>query len=72
MIMIIAPKPNVVRRAAEIRKQTLAAIQAKKDAAKAAGHAPPPDVDEVDEDEELEAINADVDDSDEDEPAAEA
>ena len=67
MIMIIAPKPNVVRRAAEIRKQTLAAIQAKKDAAKAAGHAPPPEAEEEDEEEELEAINADVDDSDEDE-----
>jgi translation initiation factor IF-3 len=67
MIMIIAPKPNVVRRAAELRKQQLAAIQAKKDAAKAAGHAPPPDTEEEDEEAELDAINADVDDSDDDE-----
>src|SRR5262245_51815589 len=64
MIMIIAPKPNVVRRAAEIRKQTLAAIQAKKDAAKAAGHAPPPEPEEDEDD--LDAINADVDDDDDD------
>ena len=64
MIMIIAPKPNVVRKAAEVRKATLAALQAKKDAAKAAGKAPPvePETDEPDEDE----INADVDDDDDD------
>jgi translation initiation factor IF-3 len=65
MIMIIAPKANVVRRAAEVRKQVLAAIQAKKDAAKAAGHAPPPEVEEEDEEAELDAINADVQEDDE-------
>ena len=69
MIMIIAPKPNVVRKAAEVRKATLAALQAKKDAAKAAGKPPPveetPD-DEPDEDE----INADVDDDDDDDEGA--
>jgi translation initiation factor IF-3 len=43
MIMIIAPKPNVVRRRRERARRQLAAIQAKQDAAKAAGHAPPPD-----------------------------
>src|SRR5688572_30042893 len=65
MIMIIAPKPNVVRKAAEVRKATLAALQAKKDAAKAAGKAPPvePESEEPDEDE----INADVGDDDDDE-----
>src|SRR6185503_18112364 len=36
MIMIIAPKPNVVRRAAEIRKQSIAAQLARKEQAKAA------------------------------------
>src|SRR5512147_796797 len=41
MIMIIAPKPNVVRKAQETRKATLAALQAKKDQAKAAGRPPP-------------------------------
>jgi len=64
MIMIIAPKPNVVRKAAEVRKATLAALQAKKDAAKAAGKPAPVEVEaeEPDEDE----INADVDDDDDD------
>jgi translation initiation factor IF-3 len=64
MIMIIAPKPNVVRKAQEVRKQVLAALQAKKDQAKAAGRPPPTETepDEPDEDE----INADVDDEDDD------
>ena len=66
MIMIIAPKPNVVRKAQELRKKVLAAIEARKEAAKAAGHAPPveepDDDDDIDEDE----INADVDDDDDD------
>jgi translation initiation factor IF-3 len=65
MIMIIAPKPNVIRKAQEVRKQVLAALQAKKDQAKAAGKPPPVEEaapDEPDEDE----INADVDDDGED------
>jgi hypothetical protein len=47
----------------------LAAIEARKEAAKAAGHAPPveaPDDDDIDEDE----INADVEDDDDDEDTA--
>jgi translation initiation factor IF-3 len=72
MIMIIAPKPNVVRKAQENRKRVLAEIEKRKEAAKAAGHAPPvePDDDEdIDEDE----INADVgDDDDEAAPADDA
>jgi translation initiation factor IF-3 len=65
MIMIIAPKPNVVRKAQENRKKMLAALEAKKEAAKASGQAPPaePDDDDLDEDE----INADVGDDDDDE-----
>lgn len=70
MIMIIAPKPNVVRKAQENRKKVLAAIEARKEAAKAAGHAPPvepDDDDDIDEDE----INADVGDDDDDDDEAE-
>ncbi len=65
MIMIIAPKPNVVRKAQENRKRILAEIEKRKEAAKAAGHAPPvepDDDDDIDEDE----INADVEDDDDD------
>src|SRR5690242_18375240 len=71
MIMIIAPRPNVVRKAQEARKIAIAAqIQASaqaKHGGKADGkqpNAPPPDdEDDLDEDE----INADVVDDDEDE-----
>jgi len=66
MVMIIAPKAGVVRKAQEARKQALAAQQAQQQAAKYAGKekAPsPPDEDDLDEDE----INADVDDDDDDE-----
>ena len=66
MIMIIAPRPNVIRKAQENRKAVLAALQAKKDAAKAAGKPPPVEdqtPDEPDEDE----INADVGDDDDEE-----
>ena len=65
MIMIIAPKPNVVRKAQENRKKILAALEAKKEAAKAAGQAPPPEPEE-DDDLDEDEINADVDDSDDD------
>ena len=64
---IIAPKPNVVRKAQEARKIAIAAqIQAAaqaKHGGKTDGKAPPviDDEDDLDEDE----INADVDDSDE-------
>jgi len=72
MIMIIAPKPNVVRKAQELRKQSIAAQLAKKEAAKAAaaaGGRPAEEVEEAEEpeDDELDeaAINADVEDDDE-------
>ena len=72
MIMIIAPKPNVVRRAQEIRKQAinaqLAQLAAAKNAAKDGKTAPPPKVIEDDDDDDLDedTINADVNDDDED------
>ncbi|HEV7558410.1 MAG TPA: translation initiation factor IF-3 [Kofleriaceae bacterium] len=69
MIMVITPRPNVVRKAQEAKKAQLAmhaaALAAKKDPARPNQPvltAPPPDPDDLDEDE----INADVDD-DEDE-----
>ena len=68
MVMIIAPKAGVVRKAQEARKQALAAQMAAQQAAKHAGKdgkappPPPPDDDDLDEDE----INADVDDDGED------
>ncbi len=71
MIMVITPKPGVVRKAQEAKKAQLAA-QAAADAAKRspqpggkpAAAPPPPDEDEdLDED----AINADVEDDDDDE-----
>jgi translation initiation factor IF-3 len=71
MIMIISPKPNVVRKAQETRK---AAISAQIQAAAAAKHAgrdgkgqqPPPPIDDEDDLDEAD-INADVDDDDDDE-----
>jgi translation initiation factor IF-3 len=72
MIMVIAPKPGVVRKAQEAKKAQLAAQQAA-EAAKRNGQPqaagtkapppPPPDEDDLDEDE----INADVDDDDDEE-----
>lgn len=69
MIMVIAPKPGVVRKAQEAKKAQLAAQMAAEAAkrngqpgGKQAPPPPPPDEDDLDEDE----INADVDDSDED------
>ena len=75
MIMVIAPKPGVVRKAQEAKKASLAAQQAqltqKKD--HPAGSKPPIEDDDDDLDED--AINADVDDDDDeddDAPAADA
>ena len=69
MIMVIAPKPGVVRKAQEAKKAQLAAQQAAEAAkrnaqpGKPAAAPPPPDEDEdLDEDE----INADIEDDDED------
>jgi translation initiation factor IF-3 len=71
MIMVIAPKPGVVRKAQEARKAAaaaaqLAAVAQKKD--QPAGKRPP-DAEVEDDDLDEDAINADVDDDDdEDEP----
>src|SRR5215510_9398326 len=72
MIMVIAPKPGVVRKAQEARKAAaaaaqLAAVSQKKD--QPAGKRPPDaaEDDDLDEDE----INADVEDDDEDDEAGE-
>jgi translation initiation factor IF-3 len=69
MIMVIAPRPGVVRKAQEAKKAQVAAQMAA-EAAKRNGQPgqkapppPPPDEDDLDEDE----INADVDDSDDEE-----
>jgi len=64
MVMIIAPKPNVVRKAAETRKAAMAAHQAALAAAKHGGRdlpKPPVDDDLAEED-----INADVDEDEDD------
>ncbi len=65
MVLIIAPKPNVVRKAAEARKHAIAAHQAALAAAKHGGRElpkAPPEVEELSE----EDINADVEDDDDD------
>jgi hypothetical protein len=69
MIMVIAPKPGVVRKAQEAKKAQLAAQQAAETAkrnaqpGKPVAPPPPPEEDEeLDEDE----INADVEDDEED------
>jgi translation initiation factor IF-3 len=68
MIMVIAPKPGVVRKAQEAKKAQVAAQMAaeaaKKTGGPAAGKAPPPPPDD-DEDLSEEDINADVEDDDE-------
>src|ERR1700704_934035 len=74
MIMVIAPKPGVVRKAQEARKAAaaaaqLAAVAQKKDQPPGKR---PPEAEVEDEDLDEDAINADVDDDDDDaEPADE-
>jgi len=69
MIMVIAPKPGVVRKAQEARKAAaaaaqLAAVAQKKD--QPAGKRPPSEADDVDVDDlDEDEINADVEDDDE-------
>src|ERR1043166_5978705 len=74
MIMVIAPKPGVVRKAQEAKKAQLAAAQAqatqKKDVPGGKQAPPPPEDDDDDLDED--AINADVEDDDEDDLEPEA
>jgi len=69
MVMAIAPRPNVMRKAQEAKKAQVAAYQAaqaaKKDPGRAPVPPPPPEVEELDEDQ----INADVDDDDDDDAA---
>ncbi len=79
MIMVITPKPGVVRKAMEAKKAQLAA-QTAADAAKrnqqggkpiAAAPTPPP-VEDDDDDLDEDAINADVEDDDDDDVPADA
>ncbi|HWU85703.1 MAG TPA: translation initiation factor IF-3 [Kofleriaceae bacterium] len=78
MIMVIAPRPGVVRKAQEAKKAAAAAQAAVLAQKKDQPGKQAPSVNEVDDDEDLdeEQINADVDDDDDsdgdDEPAAQA
>jgi translation initiation factor IF-3 len=67
MIMVIAPRPGVVRKAMEAKKAQVAAQMAAEAAKKnhQPGKAPPPPPVDEDEDLDEEAINADVEDDDE-------
>lgn len=67
MIMVIAPKPGVVRKAMEAKKAAVAAQQAALAARKDPSRAAPPEPDDDDLDEDQ--INADVDDEDDDDEA---
>ncbi len=73
MIMVIAPKPGVVRKAMEAKKAQFAAAMAaeaqKKNAPGAPGHKPAPPPEDDDEDLDEDEINADVEDDDDDEDA---
>jgi translation initiation factor IF-3 len=68
MIMVIAPKPGVVRKAQEAKKAAAAAAQAAQTQKKDQPGKQAPPVNQIDEDEDLDedAINADVEDDDED------
>ncbi len=68
MIMVIAPKPGVVRKAQEAKKAQLAAqmaAEATKKNQSGGKPTPPPEIDE-DDDLDEDAINADVEDEDDD------
>ncbi len=69
MIMVIAPKPGVVRKAQEAKKASaaahIAALAQKKDQP-GGGKRPPPELEDDDDDLDEDAINADVDDDDDD------
>src|SRR4051812_9827290 len=77
MIMVISPKPGVVRKAQEAKKAQVAAAMAAEAAKRnatpgAKPHAaPPPPIEDDDEDLDEDAINADVEDDDDDEAPAE-
>ena len=72
MIMVIAPKPGVVRKAQEAKKASvalqMAALAQKKDHP---GGKPPPPIEDDDDDLDEDAINADVGDDDDDDDGAE-
>jgi translation initiation factor IF-3 len=77
MIMVITPRPGVVRKAQEAKKAQVAAAAAA-DAAKrnqvpGQKHvAPPPPIEDEDDDLDEDAINADVEDDDDDDDAPDA
>src|SRR3954469_6324562 len=69
MIMVIAPKPGVVRKAQEAKKAAAAAhlaVLAQKKDQPGGGKRPPPEIEDDDDDLDEDAINADVDDDDDD------
>jgi hypothetical protein len=70
MIMVIAPKPGVVRKAQELKKAQYQAAQAADAQKRGPGgpnqKAPPPPEEDDDDDLDEDEINADVDDSDDD------
>jgi translation initiation factor IF-3 len=73
MIMVIAPKPGVVRKAQELKKAQYQAAQAADAQKRGPGgpnqKAPPPPEEDDDDDLDEDEINADVDDSDDDDDA---
>jgi len=71
MIMVIAPKPGVVRKAQEAKKVALAAMAAAEAAKRNGGPAPktPPPPDDDDDDLDEDEINADIDEDDDDDSA---
>jgi translation initiation factor IF-3 len=68
MIMVIAPKPGVVRKAQEAKKAAAAAAMAQQTQKKDQPGKQAPPINQIDEDEDLDedAINADVEDDDDD------
>ncbi len=75
MIMVIAPKPGVVRKAQEAKKAQVAAqmaLEAQKKNLPPGAKAPPPPPEEDEDDLDEDEINADIDDDDdeEDQPSA--
>jgi translation initiation factor IF-3 len=74
MIMVIAPKPGVVRKAQEAKKAAAQAAMAaqtqKKDHPGGKQQQPPPQIEDDDDDLDEDQINADVEDDDDDEGGA--
>jgi len=73
MIMVIAPKPGVVRKAQEAKKAAANAAMAQQSQKKdqpGGKQAPPPPIEDDDDDLDEDQINADVDDDDDDDQPA--